>query len=119
MIKYSDILLLDEPTTGLDVCRALQITKILSRISSMGGTTISIFHQPNSEIFSYFNKILLMAAGKCVFYGEQELAVLWLERLGFKCPEHFNRAEFLLQSVSRVGFTQVEYIKQISRYVHT
>jgi ABC-type multidrug transport system ATPase subunit len=64
------LVLLDEPTSGLDSFKALQIVKLLKKLSRQGKTIISTIHQPSSESFLEFDRLLLMSDGFCVYQGE-------------------------------------------------
>jgi len=62
--------LLDEPTSGLDSFMAKSICKILRNLArNEGKTIISTLHQPSSEAYSYFDRLILMSDGNIVYQG--------------------------------------------------
>ena len=67
LITDPSLVLLDEPTSGLDSFKALQIVKLLKKLSRQGKTIISTIHQPSSESFLEFDRLLLMSDGFCVY----------------------------------------------------
>lgn len=68
LITDPQILLLDEPTSGLDSFTAVKIVKILQNIARKHGKTIcATIHQPSSQAFSFFDKLILMAEGSIVY----------------------------------------------------
>lgn len=63
------LLLCDEPTSGLDSFMAHSVLQVLKGLANKGKTIILTIHQPSSEIFGLFDKILLMAEGRIAFLG--------------------------------------------------
>lgn len=70
----------DEPTSGLDSFMALNVVQVLKHLTENGKTVITTIHQPSSEIFSLFDKILLLAEGRIAFLGTPDEARLFFER---------------------------------------
>jgi len=69
LIQKPKVLLLDEPTSHLDLKNRVLVLKILKEITSEGITVIMSEHDPSlASIFS--DKILLMCNGKIVSYGK-------------------------------------------------
>lgn len=64
----------DEPTSGLDSFMALSVVQVLKSMAQMGKTIVCTIHQPSSEIFALFDKILLMAEGRTAFLGSPDEA---------------------------------------------
>lgn len=70
LITDPSMILLDEPTSGLDSFMAQTICKLLSKLAhEQGKTIISTIHQPSSEAFAYFDRLILMADGYIVYQG--------------------------------------------------
>lgn len=67
MITDPNLILFDEPTSGLDSFRALEIVKILRRLARKGKTIIATIHQPSSEAYSLFDRLILMSDGYIVY----------------------------------------------------
>ncbi len=64
------LVLLDEPTSGLDSHKALSIVKLLKNLARKRGKTIvSTIHQPSSESFATFDRLILMCDGYIVYQG--------------------------------------------------
>jgi len=69
LVQQPKVLLLDEPTSHLDLKNRLLVLKILREITSEGITVIMSEHDPNiASIFS--DKILLMCNGRIVSCGK-------------------------------------------------
>jgi energy-coupling factor transport system ATP-binding protein len=65
-----EVLILDEPTCGLDFQGVCQITNLLRKLNSDGITMILISHDMDL-IAQVCGKIILLDEGKLVFYGEK------------------------------------------------
>ncbi|GAB6161559.1 ABC transporter ATP-binding protein [Desulfothermus naphthae] len=69
LVQQPKVLLLDEPTSHLDLKNRVLVLKILKEITSEGITIIMSEHDPSlASIFS--DKTLLMCNGKIVRYGK-------------------------------------------------
>jgi len=70
MVSNPSVLFLDEPTSGLDSRSARVVMRAVKRIAESGRTVICTIHQPSYEIFSMFDRLLLLKkGGKTVFNG--------------------------------------------------
>lgn len=69
LITDPSLILLDEPTSGLDSFKALQIVKLLKKLANRGKTVVSTIHQPGSDAFRIFDKLILMCDGNIVYQG--------------------------------------------------
>ena len=75
------IIICDEPTSGLSYTDTEQIIELLKSISDQGKIVVITIHQPSSQIFGQFDKVLLMdKGGKQVFYGEPDEAYNYFEQ---------------------------------------
>lgn len=59
----------DEPTSGLDSFMAQNVVQVLKNLAESGKTVVCTIHQPSSELYSMFDKLLLMAEGRVAFLG--------------------------------------------------
>ncbi|XP_047528945.1 protein brown-like isoform X2 [Vanessa atalanta] len=100
LLSNPQILICDEPTTGLDSYNAALVVGVLKALSMSGKIVICSVHQPSSDLFKDFNSISLMAEGKLLFHGTQEDCKKTFERLNLRCPQNYNPAEFYIKAVS-------------------
>ena len=63
MITDPKILFLDEPTSGLDSFNAHKIVKLLISQARRGKNIIATIHQPSSNTFALFDKLILLMEG--------------------------------------------------------
>ena len=74
------LLFLDEPTTGLDSSNAINVVRIAARVAARGTTVVMSIHQPRSDIFELFHRVVLMAkGGRTVYCGEAAAAAARLQ----------------------------------------
>lgn len=65
--------------TGLDSFMALNVVQTLKNMAHAGKTVICTIHQPSSELFAMFDKLLLMAEGRIAFLGTPEAADIFFK----------------------------------------
>nr|CAD7598245.1 unnamed protein product [Timema genevievae] len=87
----------DEPTSGLDSFMAQNVVSVLKAMANKGKTVVSTIHQPSSEVFSLFDKVLLMAEGRVAFLGSTDEACTFFQQMGAACPSNYNPADYFIQ----------------------
>ena len=102
LIPDPDILLLDEPTTGLDSFTAEAVTDTLRELAEAGRTVIMTIHQPSSVMFRSFSNLLLLANGRVVYSGDAQASVEYFNALGYVCPEYTNPTDYFMKLL-RIG----------------
>ena len=100
LITDPNLIFLDEPTTGLDSYTATSVVEVLVEIAKSGRTVISTIHQPNSEMFSMFNQLMLMSWGKVIYMNKADIAINYFSNIGYTCPEHSNPADYFMNIMS-------------------
>ncbi|PGH21586.1 hypothetical protein AJ80_03146 [Polytolypa hystricis UAMH7299] len=95
------VLLLDEPTSGLDAFTATSIIDVLNGLAAEGRTLILTIHQSRSDLFHYFDNILLLArGGHPVYAGKGTEMLPHFSKLGYPCPKTTNPADFVLDLIT-------------------
>lgn len=74
------LLFCDEPTTGLDSYNARKLVRLMKDMATRGKTIICTIHQPSSEVFAMFDKLLLLAEGRVAYMGSSAGALEFLDR---------------------------------------
>ncbi|XP_042213035.1 protein white-like [Homarus americanus] len=100
ILTSPSIMLLDEPTSGLDSFMAQTIVQAMKDLASTGMTVISTIHQPSSEVFALFDRVLLMGEGRVAYLGSTSEAVAFFSGLGKNCPKNFNPADFFISTLA-------------------
>ncbi|XP_065690876.1 ATP-binding cassette sub-family G member 5 [Patagioenas fasciata] len=100
LLQDPKVMLLDEPTTGLDSLTANQIVSLLSELAHRGRIVIITIHQPRSELFRLFDKIAIMSFGEMVFCGNPMEMITFFSDCGYSCPEQSNPFDFYVDLTS-------------------
>lgn len=110
LINDPDVLIIDEPTSGLSSQDSLDLLKNLRGIADTGKIVVVIIHQPSSEIFQLFDRLLVLdGQGQCVRSGRRDEVMAWFRATGTfsgapycgSCGSHFP--DRLLEAVEKVG----------------
>ena len=102
IIKSPSLLFLDEPTSGLDSSTALQLVEGLRELANEGRTIIATIHQPGAQIFEFFDRLVLLSAGKVVWSGSRTAAENFFASKNRPVPAKWNPADWFLLVVNTV-----------------
>jgi ABC-type multidrug transport system ATPase subunit len=69
LISNPALLLMDEPTSGLDSSTSLRIIRMLKQEAKRGMSILATIHQPSSQLFFEFDRIILLSEGFTIFNG--------------------------------------------------
>ena len=101
LITDPSLIFLDEPTTGLDSFTATSVMETLGDLARKDNrTVISTIHQPNSDIFELFDRLVLLARGKIIYFNKASESDEYFEKIGFKCPELSNPCDYFMSMMS-------------------
>lgn len=101
LITDPQIVLLDEPTSGLDSFTAIKIVRVLQVLAYKYGKTIcATIHQPSSQAYSYFDRLILMGDGHILFQGKASDARDYFAQQGFVMHHHSNPADFFMRTLT-------------------
>ncbi|NWZ38746.1 ABCG5 protein, partial [Brachypodius atriceps] len=100
LLQDPKVMLLDEPTTGLDCLTANQLVLLLSELAHRDRIVILTIHQPRSELFKLFDKIAIMSFGEMVFCGNPMEMITFFSDCGYSCPEQSNPFDFYVDLTS-------------------
>ncbi|EJD01720.1 uncharacterized protein FOMMEDRAFT_111764 [Fomitiporia mediterranea MF3/22] len=99
------LLFLDEPTSGLDSQSAWAIMAFLRDLADHGQAILCTIHQPSSELFQVFDRLLLLRkGGQTVYFGDLGKNCMtiidYFEKNGArKCEPQENPAEWMLDVI--------------------
>lgn len=87
----------DNSTRGLDSSTALDFARALRAFTDIGNkTTVATLYQAGEELYSQFDKVILLDKGHQAFFGSTSEARTYFEELGFTHVEGQTTAEFLV-----------------------
>mmetsp|Transcript_11778 Transcript_11778/g.29026 ORF Transcript_11778/g.29026 Transcript_11778/m.29026 type:complete len:1553 (-) Transcript_11778:344-5002(-) len=85
LVANPTILFLDEPTTGLDSVSAMAVVETIAHLSRKGLAVVCTIHQPSSELFSRFQRILILQpvkgkGGRVSYFGDVSNVLSYCKR---------------------------------------
>ncbi len=103
--KPKTLIFLDEPTSGLDGQSAFNTVRFLRKLADVGQAVLVTIHQPSAQLFSQFDRLLLLTrGGKTVYFGDIGAGCQtmkdYFSRNGEPCPVGTNPAEHMIDVVS-------------------
>ncbi|XP_053202071.1 protein white-like [Panonychus citri] len=81
---------------SIDSFMALSVISVLKSLASEQRTIICTIHQPSSEIFKLFDKIMLIADGRLAFFGTSGQAIDFFSSNGQVCPSNLIHPIFFV-----------------------
>lgn len=81
LIRKPAVLFIDEPTSGLSSMGSLQIANLLKALSLKGTLVIAVIHQPSSDVFKLFNRLVILdEGGYQIFDGKPIKALSYFKK---------------------------------------
>ena len=82
LIREPSILFLDEPTSGLSSRDSENLMHLLRDLTLKGKLVFNVIHQPSSEIFKMFDKVIILDhEGSMAYFGNPVDAVVYFKTL--------------------------------------
>ncbi|CAP36889.1 Protein CBR-WHT-6 [Caenorhabditis briggsae] len=100
MLSNPSLLFADEPTTGLDSFMAESVIQILRGIAKTGRTIICTIHQPSSQIYQMFHRVIYLANGRTAFQGTPQESIAFFEQCGHRVPDEYNPSEWIIYKLA-------------------
>ncbi|KAG0337192.1 hypothetical protein BG004_007746, partial [Podila humilis] len=106
LVAKPKLLFLDEPTSGLDAQASYNIMRFMRKLTDQGQAILCTIHQPSSQLFAFFDALLLLAkGGRTVYFGhlgpDSSNLIEYFEKNGApECAADANPAEYILDVVN-------------------
>lgn len=82
LIREPSILFVDEPTSGLSSRDSENVMDLLRELALKGKLIFVVIHQPSSEIYKMFDKMIVLdTGGYLIYYGNPVEAVMYFKRI--------------------------------------
>ncbi|EMS60048.1 Putative white-brown complex-like protein 30 [Triticum urartu] len=103
MVMEPSLLILDEPTTGLDSASSQQLLRALRHEASQGVNVCAVIHQP-----SMFDDFVLLARGGLIAYhGPISEVENYFSGLGIKVPDRENPPDYYIDILEGIAKTKM------------
>ncbi|GMI84747.1 non-intrinsic ABC protein 12 [Hibiscus trionum] len=97
MVMEPSLLILDEPTTGLDSSSSQLLLRALRREALEGVNIAMVLHQPSYTLFKMFDDLILLAKGGLVAYlGPVKKLEEYFSSIGIDVPDRVNPPDHLI-----------------------
>jgi len=81
LLREPAVLFVDEPTSGLSSRDSENIIDLLKELSLKGKLVFAVIHQPSSDIFKMFDRLLILDTGGFqIYYGNPVEAVIYFKK---------------------------------------
>ena len=82
LLREPSVLFVDEPTSGLSSRDSENIMDLLKELALKGKLIFAVIHQPSSDIFKLFDKLIILdEGGYQIYYGNPVEAVIYFKAL--------------------------------------
>eukprot|EP01016_Furgasonia_blochmanni_P019458 TRINITY_DN2181_c0_g1_i1.p1 TRINITY_DN2181_c0_g1~~TRINITY_DN2181_c0_g1_i1.p1 ORF type:complete len:538 (-),score=104.36 TRINITY_DN2181_c0_g1_i1:84-1697(-) len=108
LITHPQVIFLDEPTSGLDSFTAYRITLLMKKFAKQGKTIIFTIHQPSSQIYFLFDRLILLVEGRKVYQGPARQCIDHFSSIGYKCPENSNPTDYFMSILNAHDILEVK-----------
>lgn len=94
LIREPSVLFLDEPTSGLSSRDSENVIDLLKELSLKGKLIFVVIHQPSSEIYKMFDKMVIMdTGGYPAYYGPPVEAVTYFKKATHQVDSNRGQCE--------------------------
>ncbi|KAI5288517.1 hypothetical protein KEM54_005147 [Ascosphaera aggregata] len=108
MVTRSSTQCWDNSTRGLDASTAMEyVASLRSMTDHSQCSTIVSLYQASENLFKQFDKVMVINAGRCAFFGKATDAKAYFEGLGFECPPRWTTPDFVT-AVSDVNARRIK-----------
>lgn len=82
LLREPSVLFVDEPTSGLSSRDSENIMDLLKELSQRGKLAFVVIHQPSSDIFKMFDKLMILdVGGYPIYYGNPIEAIMYFKKM--------------------------------------
>jgi ABC-type multidrug transport system ATPase subunit len=82
LIREPSVLFLDEPTSGLSSRDSENLMDLLRDLTLKGKLIVTVIHQPSSEIFKMFDKVIILdQGGYMTYFGNPVESIIYFKTL--------------------------------------
>ncbi|PAV85479.1 hypothetical protein WR25_06947 [Diploscapter pachys] len=76
------------------------VKRLEAMAAEQGKTIICTIHQPSSEVFELFDRVVFLSQGRVAFHGATDEAIYFFSDCGHLIPDHTNPADFYIDTLA-------------------
>lgn len=90
----------------------------MKRLAKMANKTVAMtIHQPSSDIYQLFDRLIFLVAGRLVYQGSAPDAEKYFANIGFRAPDFSNPPDYFMSIMHHESKVNVNnYPKYFSSY---
>jgi ABC-type multidrug transport system ATPase subunit len=118
IVRDPKILLVDEPTSGLSSADSNTVVNILKNIAREGKLVIANIHQPSSEIYKLFDRVIILDKGGIpIFIGNPLEAILHFKGIANLIDKNQSGCEYCGNTKPELIFELIEecYVNELGQ----
>jgi hypothetical protein len=96
-----------EPTSGLDSFSAMQVIKVLKKIANAGCSVLFTIHQPSSDVFNSFDRLILLNKGMVMYQGPVKDVPEFFSKHNHPMPPNYNPADHIMEVAQQYSQEQL------------
>jgi len=100
LLLDTDIVLLDQPTEGMDIFDTFFLVEYLRQWAARGRIVILTMHPPTYEIFTMISKVVLLSCGRLMYFGKRREMLPYFAFIEYPCPAYKNPSDYYLDLVT-------------------
>ncbi len=119
LIREPSILYLDEPTSGLSSRDSENVMDLVRELAFKGKLVITAVHQPSSEIFKMFDRMIILdRGGEMVYYGNPIEALIHFKTIDAQIDSHIGECPTCGNVNPEIIFNiiETEVVDEFGRY---
>ncbi|MES2386942.1 MAG: ATP-binding cassette domain-containing protein [Bacteroidota bacterium] len=94
LLREPSVMFMDEPTSGLSSRDSENILDLLRELSISGKLIFVVIHQPSSELFKMFDRLIILdVGGYQIYYGNPVEAVIYFKTLDDQINQEHGACE--------------------------
>jgi len=113
LIRSTELIFLDEPTTGLSVLDAKVVIQILKERSEAGRTIITVIHQPSLDIYNLFDLVGILFKGRLIYFGPPKFSFTYFECSNEHPEEIFYKLETYEEELTKNNENVQQILEQL------
>eukprot|EP00804_Cyclotella_cryptica_P020520 CCRYP_003379-RB/>CCRYP_003379-RB protein AED:0.21 eAED:0.21 QI:189/1/0.83/1/0.8/0.83/6/0/535 len=107
LVTKPSLVFLDEPTSGLDSFSAMQVIKVLKKIAHAGCSVLFTIHQPSSDVFNSFDRLILLNKGMVMYQGPVSDVPEYFAKHNHPMPPNYNPADWIMDVANQYSQEQL------------